>query len=88
MVFHKSVAPYMSTLKRNIISRPSIIVSHILYNAYYPSANFYLISYSKEVLMEYITAWWHVVKVFSFVEGENRAASTGCDDVLRHTIEH
>lgn len=38
--------------------------------------------------MECITAWWHVVKVFSFVEEEGESRSIhSCDVVLRYTIE-
>lgn len=39
--------------------------------------------------MECITAWWHVVKHFSFVEEEREPSSIhSCDGIIRHTIEH
>ena len=39
--------------------------------------------------MKCITAWWHVVKVFSFVKEEEESCSIhSCDVVLRYTIEH
>ena len=47
----------------------------------------YLIRYTREVLMECITAWWHVVKVSSSVKEEGESCSIHSCVIFRYTIE-